>query len=156
MKIIEKYKEFGLLGFIKKIVVTIFQRTVRKWWYADYWIVGRIFELRGSIFYVDGLKFSAQGPQMTTKFKSGFFLHDYERDERETVKKFLDNDVPVIELGAGFGVISCTINKKLTNPKNHIVVEANPYLTLPLEKNRDMNGCQFTVVNKAIGYGGGG
>ena len=56
-------------------------------------------------------------------------------------------------MGGGFGVISCTINKKLSNPRNHVVIEANPYLITPLEKNRDINGCQFTIINKALGYG---
>ncbi len=144
--------EKGLFGLSKKILTTIFQRTLRRWWYADYWIIGKIFELKGSIFYVDGLKYSAIGPKLTTKFKSGFLLHDYEKDERQAVKRFLDTDVPVIEFGAGFGVISCTINKKLANPKDHIVVEANPYLIAPLEKNRDVNGCKFTIINKAVGY----
>lgn len=152
MKIIRKYKEFGFSRFIKEGLIYVWNKTIRRWWYSDYWIVGKIFELRGSIFFVDGLKFSAAGPNMTTKFKSGFLLHDYEKNEREAVKKFLDKDTPVIELGAGFGVISCTINKKLSNSKDHFVVEANPHLILPLEKNREINGCGFTIINKAVGY----
>lgn len=57
-----------------------------------------------------------------------------------------------IEFSGSLGVVSCVINKSLKRPKNHTVVEANPYLIPLLRKNKRRNGCQFTVVSRALGY----
>jgi len=69
------------------------------------------------------------------------------------IQKNLPDDEPVIELGASIGVVSCTVNRRLAAPAQHVVVEANPELIPTLKKNRDMNRCQFAIVEAAIGYG---
>ena len=45
-------------------------------------------------------------------------MDEYEKEEREAVKRFLDPGLPVIELGGSLGVVSCVINKKLRHAKN--------------------------------------
>ena len=42
---------------------------------------------------------------------------------------------------------------RLKVPDKHVVVEANPALVPTLQKNRDINGCQFAIIEAAIGYG---
>src|SRR5262249_19156155 len=39
-------------------------------------------------------------------------------------------------------------------PDRHVVVEANPNLIPVLERNCRLNGCKFTVINKALAYDG--
>jgi FkbM family methyltransferase len=77
----------------------------------------------------------------------------HEKPERELVRAWLPADVPLVELGGGMGVVSCLANRKLADPRRHVVVEANPAMIPLLTFNRDLNGCQFTVVNRALGYG---
>jgi FkbM family methyltransferase len=74
-------------------------------------------------------------------------------EERELVRRWLPDDLPVLEFGAGLGVVSCLANRKLSKPNRHIVVEANPAMIPLLTRNRDINKCSFSIVNKAIGYG---
>ncbi len=51
------------------------------------------------------------------------------------------------------GVVACVTNKLLKNPRNHLVVEANPLVIPQLELNKALNRCQFEIVNRAIAYG---
>jgi FkbM family methyltransferase len=50
--------------------------------------------------------------------------------------------------------MGCLTNRMLQAPKQHVVVEANPGLIHLLEANRDRNACKFTVMNRALAYGG--
>jgi FkbM family methyltransferase len=59
----------------------------------------------------------------------------------------------VVELGGCIGVVACITNRLLTDPKAHIVIEANPSVVPLLEENRVLNHCKFEVVNAAIAYG---
>ena len=75
----------------------------------------------------------------------------YESDSIELMKLIPENHLPIIELGASIGVVSCILNKKF-NPVKQIVVEANPHLIDILEQNKKDNNCNFEIVNKAFSY----
>lgn len=85
--------------------------------------------------------------------RSLFRNGQYENTEIWMVQQYLDPELPVVEFGGALGVVSCVINRSLKHPKNHTVVEANPYLIALLRKNQRRNGCQFKVVPRALGYG---
>jgi FkbM family methyltransferase len=55
-------------------------------------------------------------------------------------------------LGGGMGVVSCLLNRRLQHPERHVVVEASPGTAELLKRNRDLNGCQFTVIEAAVAY----
>lgn len=76
----------------------------------------------------------------------------YERFERYAVLNYLQPEYPVVELGACLGVVACVTNRQLKNPSKHVVVEANPQVIPVLRKNRELNGCQFEILNMAIAY----
>lgn len=118
------------------------------------WCYGAFLELRGDVINVDGCTFSVRSPAITTKSKSKFMLNRYERPEREAVRRFLDPECPVVEFGGAIGVVSCLVNRRLSRPTDHVVVEANPDLVPLLLKNRELNGCRFTVVPRVVAYGG--
>jgi FkbM family methyltransferase len=42
----------------------------------------------------------------------------------------------------------------LANPKRHVVVEANPGLLETLQRNKDLNRAEFTIVSAAVGVPG--
>jgi FkbM family methyltransferase len=77
----------------------------------------------------------------------------YEEPERKALGKFLDPELPVVELGACIGVISCLTNRRLRKPENHVVVEANSALLPLLEQNRARNACRFKIVHAAVSHG---
>jgi FkbM family methyltransferase len=78
----------------------------------------------------------------------------YEAPERIATKRYVRRDVPVVEFGASLGVVSCLVNRRLRNRKNHVVVEANPALLPILTENRDRNRCEFDIVHGAAGAKG--
>lgn len=108
--------------------------------------------LRPSHIVVDGCHFDLTDPLITTEAKIALFAGQYEEYERPAIRQFIPRNFPVIELGAGMGVVSCITNRLLTQPISHLVVEANPYVLKLTEQNRVRNNCQFTIVNAALGY----
>jgi FkbM family methyltransferase len=147
------YKQNGISGVLAKINQLVNVRAhLHGWWWAEHPLIGRIVEWRGNIVHVDGLRFNVDHPAITRGVKALFVLNRYETPEREALRTYIDPSLPVIELGASIGVISCLTNKKLLQPLKHVVVEANPDLIPLLESNRERNGCCFTVLHAAVGY----
>lgn len=129
-------------------------------WY-DRWVrgrdnpwLGRLVELHGDRLVIEGCRFSLDSPTITTRAKSWFVFGSYERPEREAIRRYLDPRLPVVELGASLGVVACLTNRRLRQRERHVVVEANPELVPLLERNRVANGCEFTIVQRALHYGG--
>jgi FkbM family methyltransferase len=133
----------------------LYGRIARSLWvWGDHWWVGKLVELRGNRVKVGGCEFSLDSPAIRTAHKSRlFFDFVYETPEREALERYLKPELPVVELGASIGVIACLTNKKLTDPRRHVVVEANPDLLRLLIENRDRNACRFSVMHGALGYG---
>jgi FkbM family methyltransferase len=119
----------------------------------DNWLCGRLVELRGNVVNIGGCTFNVNNPIISTRLKSRFLFNQYETPEREAIERFLDPSLPVIELGGAIGVVACITNRKLANPNDHVVVEANPALIPLLEENRDRNKCSFTIESRAYAYG---
>jgi FkbM family methyltransferase len=73
-----------------------------------------------------------------------------EKTEQDLVNEYiLENDV-VLELGARYGSVSCTINSKLNNKSNQVVVEPDDRVWNALEKNKNSNNCEFNIVEGFI------
>lgn len=77
----------------------------------------------------------------------------YERNELEMALQHVPLDRPVLELGAGLGVVSCALNRRLADPTAHLAVEALPYLAEALEATKRRNGCAFRVCHAAVAHG---
>jgi FkbM family methyltransferase len=77
-------------------------------------------------------------------------VDDYEAGERALVREFLTPSDRVLEIGACIGAVSCVTNRLLADKTAHTVVEGNPKLIPTIEKNREINQCEFTVLNKAV------
>lgn len=109
--------------------------------------------LSNSLIESMGMVFDLGMYSQNTKLRAMFHSHQYEKNEIWMVENFLVRELPVVELGGSIGVVSCVINKLLSYPQKHIVVEANPYLIPLLRSNKNRNKCQFKIVTGAIGYG---
>lgn len=110
-------------------------------WYFDHFM--RSFKAEGCEFAV---------PQkLTTRLGRGYFAFNlYENVERRLISKYISGNRHVLEIGACIGVISCIVNKKITHKDKHVVIEANPTLIPFLEKNKQINNCEFSIANCAI------
>lgn len=77
-------------------------------------------------------------------------IEHIENDEQKLAQQYiLENDI-VLELGARYGSVSCTINFKLNNKQNQVVVEPDSRVWNALEQNKKSNGCEFHIVEGFI------
>jgi FkbM family methyltransferase len=116
------------------------------------WCFGKLIEFNGNLVPIEGERFYVNSPAITHKTR--FLFGHYETAEREIIKHFVDPALPVVEFGAAIGVVSCLTNKRLKDPTKHVVVEANTDLIPLLHRNREINGCHFTILHRAVAYEG--
>lgn len=136
----------GVLGvLLQKLQIT--------WRRGEVWQLGRFVGFPTEIVRLDGCKFTLDEELLPANVVDLLLENNYEAPEREALKKYLDPDSPVIELGACLGIVSCLTNRRLRQPEKHVVVEANPTLVPMLAQNRERNGCHFRIVHAALSYG---
>ncbi len=87
-----------------------------------------------------------------TGMKIALIRKEYEGFERRAVLQYTRPECPVIELGGCIGVVACITNRALKGGRSHVVVEANPLVIPLLQENRDLNHCDFEILNAAIAY----
>jgi FkbM family methyltransferase len=125
---------------------------IHRWWLSDNWLIGKVGELRGNRVTLDGCQFNLDFPAIATAQKSTFFIGNYEVKERIAVQKIPNEGLPIIELGGGVGVVSCVTSKHFNNPTRHVVVEANPNMIPVIIAQRNLNGCNFQVIQANLAY----
>ncbi len=116
------------------------------------WQLGGLAKRRGRA-SVGGCQFDVADPSIDRITAGVLMRGEFERPERQAIARFLDPELPVIECGGSMGIVSCITNKRLRRPADHLVVECNPDLIPRLQRNRDLNGCAFEIVEAAIAYG---
>lgn len=111
---------------------------------------GRLFDQYVGEYWYRGLRFAVP-PELTTLEERGrFLLRRYERPECRLSRKFIPRDATVLELGGCLGVVACMVNRRLADPRRHVVLEPHPLILPLLEANRSRNGCDFTVRQQII------
>jgi FkbM family methyltransferase len=111
------------------------------WWWDHF----------GGYYKVGALRFEIPDDGTSRRFRARFTFGLYEYSERRLIGRWLPRDAVVLELGGGFGVVSGVINRRLANPKAHVVLEANPVAAAILRRNRARNGCGFEIVEAFLG-----
>lgn len=114
------------------------------------WYAGKYVEWRGHIVKLDDCRLDVSADVFSTFHRGCLWLHRHEEPERLAIVRFLDPDLPVVELGASTGALSCLINRRLRVPEAHVAVEANPTMIPVLERNRGLNACRFTILHAAV------
>lgn len=90
----------------------------------------------------DGFKINF--PKIMKSYELGCsVLGTYEKDERQLVKKYINKDDSVLEMGACIGVVSLVINRILTDKKRQVSIEPNPQVFKYLLKNKTVNKGEF-------------
>jgi FkbM family methyltransferase len=77
-------------------------------------------------------------------------ISTFEEFEQYLTNKYIEPSDIVLELGARYGSVSCTINNKLSNKFNQVSVEPDTRVYKALEKNKSINNCNFHIVNGFI------
>jgi len=72
--------------------------------------------------------------------------HNTEYHEQYLAEKLIFEDDCVLELGARYGTVSCTINKKLKNKHKQVVIEPDDRVWEALENNKKINNCNFNII----------
>ena len=80
--------------------------------------------------------------------------YDFEKEEQMLVRKYLPRNASVLELGARYGTVSCTISEILEDPTRHVAVDPDTSVIEALEKNRNMNGGKFHIFNGVVSENG--
>lgn len=139
--------EVDSIPFSRRLVASLRRRIIQ-----DNPALGLLVELRGNQVSVGPLKFDVSDPCIHRGIKARFVLGAYERPEIDSIHRELDRSIPVVELGACLGVVSCVTNSLLADPQKHVVVEANPRLVPVIERNRALNDGRFELINAALAY----
>lgn len=74
----------------------------------------------------------------------------YEIHEQNMVRKYIEPNDVVLELGARYGLVSCAINNILNDKKNQVSVEPDSRVWNVLENNMNKNGCSFEIIRGFI------
>ena len=69
-----------------------------------------------------------------------------ELEEQKICSHFIESSDIVLELGARYGTVSCTINKKLNYSSNQVSVEPDARVWEALETNKKNNEWTFTLL----------
>lgn len=144
-------RTFRLAG-ARGVVGIVTKKLGAMWRCGEIWQLGRFVGMPTDIVRLDGCKFTIDKRYVPTNVVDLLISNRYEGPERRTLKDFLDPAVPVVELGGCIGVVACLTNRLLQRPDKHVVVEANPRLLPILRRNRDRNGCRFSIDHAALSY----
>jgi len=111
---------------------------------------GLLFDLSGGQFRADGCTFVIPKQLTTRTYRACFWKGDYEKEERELVRRWVRPEDSVLELGACLGIVSCVTNQLLADKSRHVVVEANPYCLETLYRNKELNHSGFLIEHCAV------
>jgi FkbM family methyltransferase len=117
---------------------------------AAKFLAGIAFDLFKGDYRIEGMVFHIPREHTPITVRGRFMVGTYEEAERQLAIRHLPPDATVLELGGCIGVLSCTINRLLTAPRRHVVLEAHPALPVVLKRNRDANGCSFAVRHAVL------
>lgn len=112
------------------------------------------FPLANSKYVLNGLSFEIPG-DVPAAARNALRKGRYEKHERDLIEKYLSVDLPAVELGGSYGVVSTVLRRKISEERQLVVVEANPDLVPICSGNvRRLGGDGETVlINKALAYG---
>jgi len=116
-------------------------------------LLGLVFKLMRQRFHLERMVFEVPLSGQTHSSLATYWFSDYEAPERELSKRYIKPNDRVCELGGCLGIVSMVIQRQLAQPHSHLVVEANPALLPLIERNRALNGGQFTLHHAAVGNG---
>lgn len=111
---------------------------------------GRLFDRYVRQYRYRGLRFVVPRELTTLETRGRFLLRRYEIPECRLSRKYIAHDATVLELGGCLGVVACVVNRRLDDPRRHLVVEPHPAIVPYLEVNLARNECAFSVRQQVV------
>lgn len=101
-----------------------------------------------------GIPIDTRGPHVADRTRAQLFWGMYESAELRSLRRHLEPDCDVVELGSSLGVVSCHASARLSPSQRMVCVEANPRLVPLLSANLTANapGRSIVVVQRAVDY----
>jgi FkbM family methyltransferase len=117
------------------------------------WLVGRLYR---DVVPCYGLRFHVPTPPVSPRTKAQMWLGIYEGGEIRFVRRWLRQDLDLVELGSSLGVVASHCAQRMLPDRRMVCVEANPALIPVLRANlaRHAEGRRIDVVQRAIDYDG--
>lgn len=132
---IKRYKKGGVLlllkytfWYLRRIYIDYRFSKIREYNYEGVWIDPRQFPLNVKVAIYTGIM---------------------EEGTLELIKKHLPNSQPVIELGAGSGIVSCYVSNHIESGVSQLAVEPNQDIIELLKDNARVNNSKFEIINAA-------
>lgn len=143
----EIYAERGLFSLLSSLINFITYRIARK--KAE--IEDKIKTLR---FFNDTTKIgeinvSLDSSVFSAEMRMQIRNFGYESSERDLITKYIQNNQPTIDLGAGIGYTSCIIGMETDESSSTVAVEANESLIPVIQDTKNRNNCDFEVLHSA-------
>lgn len=109
-------------------------------------------DARGARYELDGITFQLPKRAPVAAIRA-ILAGSYEKPERDLSRKWLPKDLPVIELGGAFGIVSTLLRRHMDDNAPLTVVEANPDLIDICTGNvTKASKDNTTVLNMALAY----
>lgn len=142
-------------GLIGKAIRKIRSGGVKEFYYSSYNKLKNVFLRYRCEYYptnsfnVRGITVDTRDVQISTEMYNSLARGKYESAEADLIKKHLQSDDSVIDLGGCLGFSACYASEILDDDMSHVIVEPNTYLTSTIKRNRDINSCNFNIVHAA-------
>lgn len=135
-----KYKKSGITGTLRS-AISYFSSNISLYiWKARLKSTGRKYQYHGIT-----LDLLCLDPVVQRNIVNG----NYESGTLKNIDEYLSPNDDVIELGAGIGLVSCYIDRYLSNKSIQIVLEPNENIINELQKNAKTNDGDFQIINAA-------
>lgn len=141
--------KFSFYSFLRYIVPEAFKI---KFGFIPFAIIGYFSKILGIKVLNRDSKILIDHKSLNLSMRGTIITGYYENEERILINKYLEKDLPVIELGAGIGITTMQIRRK-TN-KSIITLEPDKISLDALKANIKLNDLNYDlkIINKGIGY----
>ena len=144
--------KYNFFAFVTGLARKLSMRA--NWRYRYLEVAGFLFDMLGMRYRDQGCVFEIPKQISSRRFRGRFLLKTHEWKEVRAVKKYLPADAKVLELGGGLGILAAIVNRRLTDPSAHCVVEPQPALQNVINRNKALNNSQFHLIHGVMGTPG--
>lgn len=113
---------------------------------ANRWITAQLVD---DIVSTRGVTLDLSGANVSDHMNVEIVQGVYESEEVSAICEYLQPEMDVVDLGGCLGFTACYANERIDDSSTHVVVEPNPALEPVLQRNRELNDCDFKIFHGA-------
>ncbi len=119
-------------------------------------IISLIYQYKIPNIRYNNKRFSTPKTYCSDVVRAMIFFGFYESAELRLIAKYLNKQLPVVELGSSLGIVSSFVNMIIKKETPFIGIEANPYLISYIKENIQTHAPEklnYQIIQAAVGYG---